>query len=229
MESNVKKTFSYILLEIRNLGGIFYFPIIIMFIVVIYISVKYSGYSYQSALPYIKHDFGSIVMPLIGVWIIGSFQDFVETDGKEIILSQPYNSKKYGILKVLQLTLFYFLFLLLFLIILTIVFEPGNINDLTKIDILLAIVSVIYISSLSFFLMVTIKNSLICYILLGCYLLFLYMTRGAFSYGIYPLQWSHPQPYLDNFSCILMLSVSSSLILMVSQIIFQNREYLLKK
>lgn len=226
MESKVKMP--SLRLDIRNMGGLFYLPFIMMMIAAAYVTIHYSGYSdNQNMLKYIRHDFGVLSIPLVIVWIIGLFQDFVETKGKEAILALPYSSTYSGIMRVLRMSLLYVVIFFILFVFLVIRLLPGHQLILLS-DICLPILSVLYFAALSFLFMMIVKNSIVCYIIIGVYSIFLYMTRGAFTFGLYPFQWSFPQPNFDELRCTVILLIASVIGLYISQKIFQNKEFLLK-
>lgn len=209
------------------MGGIFITPLIVMVVSSVYVWLVYRGYPTDSMMVQIRGAFGVFSLPFISVWIIGLFQDIVESDGKESLLSLPYRAPFFGIIRVIRMTLLYIVLFFIVLLALTLIMF-GSYPPLDACDWYLPIVSILFFSGLSFFCIVLTKNTLISYTILCVYCVFQYMTRGGFSLSIYPFQWSFSMPYTSNVFVACLLLVSTCFLYGGSQIIFSKREYLLK-
>lgn len=215
------------LLDIKLLGGSFITPLIIMLLGSLYIWIIYKGYPSEFLLTHIRGNFGVFSFPFICVWIFGLFQDFVESDGKECLLSLPYRSSAFGIVRVLRMTTFYIILFFLFFLSLVAILFNGEF-PLQASDWYLPFFSLLFFSGFSYFVIVLTKNSLISYAIFSVYCIFQYMTRGAFSASVYPFHWSFPMPYTSNYLVTLLLIIFTCIFFIIAQYIFSKREYLLK-
>ena len=108
-----------LMLDIKTMGWTFFFPIVLLLGLTIFLYITHHGH--LSLIPFqsIKYTFGIFAMTGISIWIIGIFQDLLEIDSRELLLSFPYDAFYYGIFRVLRVTSIYliiFLCLYLFLV-----------------------------------------------------------------------------------------------------------------
>lgn len=226
MEQSKSRINSF-LLDIKSMGGIFAVPIITMIAGALYVWIVYRGYPVDTLMGHIRGSFGIFSLPFICMWIFGLLQDIVESDGKETLLSLPYRSKIFGIARVLRMTLFYMvIFFVIFLGLVGIMLR-GNFT-LQALDIVLPILSLLFFSGFSFFIIVLTKNSLISYTIFCVYCIFQYMSRGAFSASVYPFHWSFPKPYTDDYLVAALLFLFACILYILGQHLFSNREHLLR-
>lgn len=222
-----KSRINSFMLDIKAMGGIFAAPIIIMLVGSLYVWMVYRGYPADSLMVHIRGSFGIFSFPFICMWIFGLFQDIVESDGKESLLSLPYRAPIFGIVRVLRMTALYIaLFFVVFLGLVTIMFQ-GEL-PLEAADIFLPFLSLLFFSGFSYFIIILTKSSLISYTVFCVYCIFQYMTRGAFSASVYPFHWSFPKPYTNTYLIASLLLLFACVFYIVGQYFFSKREYLLK-
>lgn len=213
--------------DIRTIGGMFYAPVVFMLVSVLYIFNRYYGYEDPYVLMNIRGYFGVFSIPFISIWIFNLYQDLLETEGKECLLAQPYKDIQFGLFRTLRITLIYIVifYILFFFLIFTLL--PKEQNILLS-DIYLPLVSILYFSSLSFLIIVVVKNTLISYSIIGIYSIFQYTTRGGFSLSIYPFQWSFPNPMYNDYEIGIKLFISSLVFFTLAHFVFRKRNYLVK-
>lgn len=225
MEQKIKMT--SIITDVRTIGGIFYLPIALMITSVIYILNRYSGYEDPNILQIIRSYFGVFSIPFISVWIFNLYQDILETDGKECLLSLPYKDIQFGLFRVLRITILYIIVFFILFLILILTLLPAEQRILLS-DLYLPFISIFYFSSLSFLVIVLVKNTLISYSIIGIYSIFQYTTRGGFSLSVYPFQWPFPHPMYNNYQVGINLFLFSLIFYILAHLIFKKRDYLIK-
>ncbi|GEM_PF-3266957 len=225
MESRVKLL--PLMLDIRSMGGLFYIPILSMGLSAVYCMLQYSGLDDRYLLPQLRHAMGVLSIPMVCIWIIAMFQDYTATEGKETILALPYPPVRSGMLRVWRMTVLYALLFMILYVVMAAGLSSAQITVILE-DLYVPIISIFLFAGLSFLLIVIFKNPISCYILAGGYALFHYMTRGAYSLGIYPFQWSLPQPYMDSMLCSYMMLAASGVLFTVAQSLFANREFMMR-
>lgn len=216
-----------LLLDIRSMGGLFYIPILTMLLSAAFCLVQYAGLEDRYLLPQLKHAMGVLSIPLVSVWIIGIFQDYTDVEGKETLLALPYSPVHSGLVRVCRMAGLYALLFVIVYGVLAALLSSGQIGTFLE-GLYLPLIAIFLFSGLSFLLIVVFKHPISCYIMAGGYALFHYMTRGAYSLGVYPFQWSLPQPYMDSLLCSYMMLAALAILLAVAQLLFTNREFMLK-
>lgn len=218
--------------DLRSIGRLVYIPIFFNILAVLLSLVRYGDFTYdanflEQVMREIKMLFGVINFPFISVWIFALYQDVVESDGKEGILSLPYRNLYFGTFRVIRVILIYsFIFYCAFLFVIVTLF--GHLTMLTVWDWLLPILSFVFYGALSFLFIVLTRRVALSYIALGLHTIPIYMTRGGISFSIYPFQWSHPNPYFNDGNVAFFLLIFSILFFLIAQRLLGNREFILK-
>lgn len=181
---------------------------------------------YGEANIVIRRSFG--VFPVVGitVWIIFMFEDLLSSHGREMLLSLPYDHMKYGVVRVVKFSIIYILIFYIFLAILIILFNKNYNFELQ--DLYLPVISIFFYSAFSFFISIIVKNIIASFAVCGIFSVFMYSTRGGVSLMIYPFQWSNPNPYYSPCIVAVVLMCITVLLFVVDDILFRNREFLLK-
>jgi hypothetical protein len=223
MEHGAKKY--SILIDIKNMGIFFCVPVIIMALCGTYI--VFAKYEFSEPIIMLRKGFG--IFPIIGIsiWIYYIFEDLLDSNGKELLLSMPYNDIDYGLFRIIKLTLVYVIMFYVFLFaILVLTLERNYVFQFQ--DIYFPILSIFFYSGFSFLTAVIAKNNLISFTVLGVFSVFMYSTRGGVSACIYPFQWSNPNPYYNPAIVALALIAATAALYASANFFFNNREFLMK-
>lgn len=141
-----------LMLDIKTMGWTFFFPIVLLLGLTIFLYITHHGH--LSLIPFqsIKYTFGIFAMTGISIWIIGIFQDLLEIDSRELLLSFPYDAFYYGIFRVLRVTSIYLIiFLCLNLFLVSNHHQELSPSLLAK-DFYFPIITIIYFAAFTFFI-----------------------------------------------------------------------------
>jgi len=165
--------------------------------------------------------------PFICIWIFNALKRFFGDEYNEMILSLPYSNWKHGIGRV---GILYIMYMLLFfaMYIVILIFRRDGLASLSSFDLYFPAISIFYLAALSFVMMTVLKDLLRSYFLFFLYCIFQYITVGGYSKLIYPFHWAVPTPYNSNDSIAIVLIVLGIMFLVIAQIRFSRRDYLLK-
>lgn len=219
-----RKHFNEIVTDIGNMGIIFFVPIFIMALGAIY-TLLFNSY-YGEANEMIQRGFGVFSIPFVILWNFYLFNDLLASDSKEILLSLPYRDHEYGIVRVIKFTGIYIALFYIFYCLIAVFYKERVIFQWY--DIYLPIASILFYSSLSFFIMVLIKDVLISFVVVAVHGALIYGTRGGASAYIYPFQWFHPNPYFQPQRVALTLFLCTLIFYILGHILFTKREYLMR-
>ncbi|HZK37266.1 MAG TPA: hypothetical protein VFC98_00095 [Clostridia bacterium] len=211
-------------IDIKNIGIYFYIPIGVMVLNAIYCFLIRGRYGVPIEI--IRENYGVFSVICISFWVPYLFEDLLNSDGREMLLSMPYRNAEYGLIRVLKYTVLYIgiFYLFLALIILTM----GRNVILEAQDIYLPVLSIFFYSAFNFFVVVVARNSLVVMIATGALSVFIYLTRGGASFYIYPLQWSNPNPFFMPYAVGIVLFICSLILYAIGQILFSNRDFLMR-
>lgn len=213
-----------VMIDIKNMGVFFYIPIVIMIFCGLYII--FVEYEFNDAIVLIRKDFGIFPIMGISVWIFYIFEDLLDSNGKEMLLSIPYDDNNFGIFRVIKMTIVYILCFYFFLIIIIMLLNKDYVFQFN--DIYLPIVSIFFYSGFSFFTILIVKNNLISFAIVGIFSVFMYSTRGGVSAYIYPFQWGNPNPYYNPVIVAIVLIIATVSLYLSAQLFFKDREFLMK-
>ncbi len=214
-----------ILTDIKNMGIFFYVPVMIMALCGIYII--FTKYQFGEPTIMLRKGFGIFPIMGISVWVFYIFEDLLDSEGRELLLSMPYNHVYYGVFRILKLTLVYVIMFYIFLFVIMFLTLKRNYAFQFQ-DIYLPVLSIFFYSGFSFLTAVIAKNNLILFTVLGIFSVFIYSTRGGVSAFIYPFQWSNPNPYYNSAVVAIALIVITVALYTLANFFFSKREFLMK-
>jgi hypothetical protein len=206
------------------MGWMFPLPIVVLIAAALYTFITQAGYDKPLNITEVKSALGVLPIPLVSLWIIGLFRDLVKPDGKELLLSLPLNELTFGLLRVVRIVGLYMLLYwgpALYLLLHTR-------EKFTAADVYLPSVTILFLVSLSFALIILVKSVEVSLSVIGVFCTMSYMTRGGITGNLYVFHWSFPKPLVDSASVAWTLAVGSICLLIVGQWLLYKREYLMK-
>ncbi|MFC4766352.1 hypothetical protein [Effusibacillus consociatus] len=210
--------------DIRAMEWQFWLPVIASIILAIYTYTILGACGSHLSLTDIKLSLGIGAIPLVAFWVIGLYQDLVEADGREVLLSLPYNQFQFGLLRLLRMAVLYVFVIWGLLGILLIL---ANLR-ISYQDFLFSLLQVMFFASFSFVVILATKNSLISYAIIGVLSSAEYMTRGGITGWVYPFEWPLPKPHVAVMNIVVSLIISIVFCLTLGQWLFNKKEYLVK-
>lgn len=212
-------------IDIKNIGTAFYFPIVMGVFAAIYCYIKNYGFENAEVMKNIKSSIGIFFLPWVFIWVLGLFQDLLDSKGKELLLSLPYDDTSYGIKRVLRITLcFLLIFYALFF---GLSWSLKTASDITVMDLILPVCAIMFYSSLAFLSIVLTKSMMMSYCLIATFSIFAYLTRGGAFGALYPFQWSFPKPFLGDGFAAFVLTVVTIVLFSIAVHLFKKRSRLL--
>jgi len=211
--------------DIKNIGPLFYLPIVTGLLASGYCLLRNYGYDNVEVIKNIRIGLNIFCVPFVFIWIIGLFQDLLDSEGKETLLSLPYNNLSYGILRVCRMFGLYLIYFYILFITLCIILQC--LDDISLVDLFFPTISIFFYASMAFLVIVVTKSMAISYAIVSVFTIFAYLTRGAAVGPINPFYWSFPRPFLDSNYVMLVLVTISTYMLYISTIIFKKRNLLL--
>ncbi|MBE3593998.1 MAG: hypothetical protein IMX04_02985 [Candidatus Carbobacillus altaicus] len=232
-----RMTFPPLWLDLRTMGWNFSFPLVAHLGIVLYL---YLGQGGQVGMLTEKTILGTIGLwspLLITFWIVGLYQDWFESDGKEALLALPYKSWAFGIGRVLRTTALYGFFVwgitrLLFLF--------SSDRGVSQMWWTILAASILFFAALAFFTVALTRRLVFTYMLVAVFSLGewvrVYSTSLRVSYSVpsdrtvafNPFQAASPLPGANPLRVALILFIVSLLLLFLGQLFVNRREYLLK-
>ncbi|CCQ94926.1 membrane hypothetical protein [[Clostridium] ultunense Esp] len=208
--------------DFRMMGWAFPLPIVVSILMALFHYAIHGGSENLIPIEAIRYGLGFFSVPFISVWAIHLYQNLVNPEEKEVLLSLPYQPFSFGLLRLLRITLIY----LIFFWSVQIFLYSHSREGAAVLDWVFPVVLIFYFSSLSYFIVLAVKNVLIGYALLGIYIVFEYTTRGGFSGPFYAFQWVNPKPTLESGYNLLALILLTLAFLLIAQWILTNRDLL---
>ena len=181
---------------------------------------------YGIAIGIVRENYGVFPVICISFWISCLFEDLLNSEGKEILLSMPYKNMEYGLIRVIRYTVLYIIVFYIFFVFILLSMRSNAV--LEPQDIYLPMLSIFFYSAFNFLIAVIVRNSLTVMAATGALSVFMYLTRGGASFYIYPFQWSNPNPYFMPYTVGVVLLISSLILYTAGQILFSNRDFLMR-
>ncbi len=223
-EKSLKKICMLFIYDIKSLGIMFVVPIAIYIIIFIYLYFSYFKFNLNIDISVFKKAIGIIPIICVSFWIISLFGEFVDSQIKESLLSLPYNEFKFGVLKVIKISILYIVIYYIF----TAICLAYAKLDYTPDFFIMPMIQILFYSSFSFFSVLLARSMSGGYTIVGVFSCISYMTRGGANGYVYPFQWVNPKPGITLYTINIALIVCSMIFLTMSYYIFKNREYLIK-
>ncbi|QSX07134.1 hypothetical protein JYG23_07260 [Sedimentibacter sp. zth1] len=95
-------------------------------------------------------------------------------------------------------------------------------------NIILPILSILFFSNISFLAMLITKNSIASLFAISIISALLFSNRMGPFY-IYPFQWANPNPYYTYSAVVNSILLINIILILLNDILFKNREFLLNK
>ncbi|PQQ66898.1 hypothetical protein [Acetivibrio saccincola] len=206
-----------------RLGG--YFTLFALFAVFIY-HFKLAG---GSATKYESLQTWVFLLSAVGAlaWILPAYFEIVNPDSKELMLSLPINSFKFGFLRMLRLYTIYVLFILSVFTFIYII------SDNTRLG--FGIVEGALIAGALFFLSGLGLASLLLtrQVVIGSavpigWVAVSYFFRGGGQWYLHPCQWIRPKPFVPYWKFVVALWIAGLIFHIIFTFLLKRREYLMK-
>ena len=212
------------LVDIKSMGAFFYIPIGIMAVNAVYCYLTRGRYGVPIEI--VRESYGIFPIICISFWISCLFEDLLNSEGREMLLSMPYKNLEYGLKRVIRYTLLYIIIFYIFFALAVLMIGRNVVMEAQ--DIYLPVLSIFFYSAFNFLIAVITRNSVTVMTAAGILSMFMYLTRGSASLCIYPLQWGNPNPFFTPYAVGIALFAATLALYAAAQMLFSNRDFLMR-